>query len=166
MIVASCSMHVTSCRITNHYALMTCYRLHSTEQRIGLMSKVPKSYRDLEIYQLSYELARKVHTMSLKLPQYELYEEGSQVRRSSKSVPSCIAEGYGRRRYKAEFIKFLVYAQASCDETVVHLNFIKDSHGLKEVDLFLDLYKELGSKMSRFIQYVDREWRTGAIEDS
>jgi four helix bundle protein len=129
------------------------------------MGKTTKSYRDLEIYRLSYELALNVHAMSLKLPQYELYEEGSQFRRSSKSIPSCIAEGYGRRRYKAEFIKFLVYAQASCDETVVHLNFIKDGHGLKEVDLFLDSYGELGAKISRFIQYVDREWRAGTIED-
>ena len=129
------------------------------------MNKITKSYRDLEIYRLSYGLALKVHKMSLKLPQYELYEEGSQLRRSSKGIPSCIAEGYGRRRYKAEVIKFLVYAQASCDETVVHLDFIKDNHGVSDVDLFLDSYQELGSKISRFIQYVDREWRTGNIED-
>lgn len=58
-----------------------------------------KSYRDLEIYKLSYELAMKIHRISLKLPKYELYEEGSQIRRSSKGVPSTIVEGYGRRRF-------------------------------------------------------------------
>ena len=84
-----------------------------------------KSYKDLEIYKLSYDLAVKVHKVSLKLPQYEMYEEGSQVRKSSKGITSCIAEGYGRKKYKAEFIKFLVYAHASCDETIVHLNFIR-----------------------------------------
>lgn len=36
-----------------------------------------KSYRDLEIYTLSYDLAVKVHKMSLELPKYEMYEEGS-----------------------------------------------------------------------------------------
>ncbi len=36
-----------------------------------------KSYRELEIYQLAYKLAMKIHYMSLKLPKYELYEEGS-----------------------------------------------------------------------------------------
>ena len=51
-----------------------------------------KSYRDLEIYNLSYDLAVKVHKMSLKLPKYELYEEGSQIRRSSKGITSCIVE--------------------------------------------------------------------------
>ena len=84
-----------------------------------------KSCRDLEIYQLSYELAMKIHRMSLTLPKYELYEEGSQIRKSSKGVSSTIVEGYGRRKYKNDFVRFLVYAQASCDETEVHLEFIQ-----------------------------------------
>ena len=119
-----------------------------------------KSYRDLEIYKLSYDLAVKVHIVSLKLPQYEIYEEGSQVRKSSKGITSCIAEGYGRKKYKAEFTKFLVYAHASCDETIVHLNFIKDTHDfiVKEVELFINSYEELGRKISRFIDYVEKEW--------
>ena len=119
-----------------------------------------KSYRDLEIYKLSYDLAVKVHKMSMKLPQYEVYEEGSQVRKSSKGIPACIAEGYGRKRYKAEFVKFLVYAHASCDETIVHLNFIKDTHDFiqKEIATFLTAYEELGRKISRFIDFVEKEW--------
>jgi four helix bundle protein len=122
-----------------------------------------KSYRDLEIYKLSYELAVKVHEMTLKLPKYELYEEGSQVRKSSKGIPACIVEGYGRRKYKAEFIKFLIYAHASCDETILHLNFLKDTHETngEDMEAFLNAYDELGSKISRFIQYVEREWRPG-----
>ena len=62
-----------------------------------------KSYKDLEIYKLSYDLGVEVHKFSLTLPQYEMYEEGSQVRKSSKGITSCIVEGYGRRKYKAEF---------------------------------------------------------------
>lgn len=89
-----------------------------------------KSYRDLEIYKMSYDLAVNVHRFSLTLPQYEIYEEGGQVRKSSKGITSCIVEGFGRRRYKAEFIKFLVYAHASCDETILHLNFIRDTHNI------------------------------------
>jgi four helix bundle protein len=61
-----------------------------------------------------------VHKLSLTLPKFELYEEGSQIRRSSKSATSMIIDGYGRRRYKADFIKYLVYAQSECDETIVH----------------------------------------------
>ncbi len=119
-----------------------------------------KSYKDLEIYNLSYNLAMKVHKMSLKLPQFELYEEGSQVRRSTKGITSCIVEGYGRRRYKAEFVKFLVYAHASCDETILHLNFIKATHKLEEeeIDSLIDSYDKLGGKSIKFIQFVEGHW--------
>ena len=103
----------------------------------------------------------KIHLMSLKLPRYELYEEGSQIRRSSKGVPSTIVEGYGRRRYKKDFVRFLVYSQASCDETEVHLEFIHDSGHITD-DLHMELKEEndrLGRKINKFIQYVETEWR-------
>ncbi|MEA3435827.1 MAG: four helix bundle protein [Thermodesulfobacteriota bacterium] len=120
-----------------------------------------KSYKDLEIYKLSYELAVKIHKMSLKLPKYELYEEGSQIRRSSKGITSCIVEGYGRRKYKADFIKYLVYAHASCDETILHLNFINDTQKIdkNELNNILDSYDVLGRKINKYIKYVESEWR-------
>ena len=90
-----------------------------------------------------------------------MYEEGSQIRRSSKGITSCIVEGYGRRKYKSDFIKFLVYAHASCDETILHLNFLKDTHDLnnEEVNYLVNAYDELGGKINRFIQYVESEWK-------
>ena len=120
-----------------------------------------KSYRDLEIYQLSYKLAMKIHRISLKLPKYELYEEGSQIRRSSKGVPSTIVERYGRRKYKNDFVRFLVYAQASCDETQVHFEFIHDSGYITD-DVYVELKEEndkLGRKINKFIQYVETKWK-------
>lgn len=65
-----------------------------------------KSYRDLEIYPMSYRLALKVHKVSISIPKYELYEQGSQIRRSSKSVKDNIIKDYGRKRYKQEFIQY------------------------------------------------------------
>jgi len=59
--------------------------------------------------------------MSLSLPKFEMYEEGSQIRRSSKSVSNNIVEGFGRRKYKQEFIRFLTFSLGSCDETIEHL---------------------------------------------
>ena len=120
-----------------------------------------RSYKDLEIYQLSYDLAVKIHKLTFKLPKYEQYEEGSQIRKSSKGIPSCIVEGYGRRRYKADFLKFLIYSHASCDETIVHLNFLKDTHEnyIKEIVILLEKYDELGAKINKYIQYVEKEWR-------
>lgn len=115
-----------------------------------------KSYRDLEIYKISYDLAVKVHHASLKLPQYELYEEGGQLRRSSKGIPGCIAEGYGRRRYKAEFLRYLIFSHASCDETIFHLNMVIDTHNnLANIFRpFIKPYEELSGKINKFIEYV------------
>ena len=116
-------------------------------------------YEDLEIYQKSYELAMSIHEMTLKLPKYELYEEGNQIRRSSKSIVTNIVEGFGRRRYKKEFIKFLTYAHASCDETKVHLNFIVNSGYITENEykLYFKKYDSLGRKFSHFIKTVEKK---------
>ena len=120
-----------------------------------------KSYKDLEIYKLAYNLALEVHKMSLTLPKYEFYEQGSQVRRSSKSVKDTIVEGYGRRRYKDDFIKFLTYSQGSCDETISHLNMISDIHFPENplTDLMSE-YDILGREINKFIQYAEDSWNS------
>jgi four helix bundle protein len=54
------------------------------------------SYKKLEIWQIANDLVVSIHRMTIeKLPKYEMYEEGSQIRRSIKSVKSSIVEGYG-----------------------------------------------------------------------
>jgi four helix bundle protein len=62
--------------------------------------------------------------------------------------------------YKDEFIRFLVYAHASCDETIEHLNMISDIH-FKDNPLteLLDDYDKLGRKLNRFIKYVEDKWQ-------
>ena len=119
---------------------------------------MPQSYRDLEIYRLSHKLAIEVHEASLSLPKFEMYEEGSQLRRAAKSIPSNVVEGFGRRRYKNEFLKFLVYALASCDETREHLEILFETGSLEKRDAFshfLDKYDELGRKTNNFIKAVN-----------
>jgi four helix bundle protein len=119
------------------------------------------NYKDLEIYQSAYNLALEVHKISLTLPKYELYEQGSQVRRSSKRIKDTIAEGYGRRRYKDEYIRFLIFAHSSCDEVISQLEMINDIH-FKEKPLIdlIDQYNKLGGKINRYIQYVEKNWNS------
>lgn len=117
-----------------------------------------KSYRDLDIYKESKRLAIEVHKLSLTLPKFELYEEGSQVRRSSKSITASIVEGYGRRRYKADFIKYLIYAQSECDETMVHLEFLFESGSFTNEEQYQRMKNEydlLSKKINKFIQWVE-----------
>lgn len=119
------------------------------------------SYRDLEIYQIAQKLCVKIHWLSLKLPKHELYEQGSQIRRSSKSIKDQISEGYGRRRYKADFEKFLIIAQASCDECTGQIETIieiyPDHEGWSEI---YQEYLILGKRINKYFQYVEVNWKS------
>jgi len=116
------------------------------------------SYKKLEIWQIARELVIDIHKMTLrKLPKFEMFEEGGQIRRSIKSVKSTIVEGYGRRRYKQEFIRFLVYAIASNDETTDHLETLFETESLTDQELFHNLSErldKLGKKLNLFIKSV------------
>jgi four helix bundle protein len=123
-----------------------------------MASQMIRSYRDLEIWKMARELVVPIHKMTLeKLPKFEMYEEGSQIRRSSKSISSNIVEGYGRSRYQNEYIKFLTYALASCDETRDHLEMLYDTGSLTDKTLYevlLQRYDILGRKINNFRQSV------------
>lgn len=118
------------------------------------------SYRKLDIWILSQELVISIHKMTLtELPKFEMYEEGSQIRRSVKSIKSNIVEGYGRRRYKQEFIRFLAFALASCDETADHLETLHETGSLANELLYKDLcakLETLGKKLNMFLQSVEQ----------
>ena len=120
-----------------------------------------KSYKDLDIYTISLDLFLKVHPKTLQLPKYELYELGSQLRRSSDSVVSNIVEGYGRRRYKADFIRFLVFSHSSCLETIGHIYKVTVLYpNLKvEFEPFIQIYENLGGKIFNFMSFVEKNWK-------
>jgi four helix bundle protein len=119
-----------------------------------------KSYKDLDIYKLAFEYAIEVHEVSLLLPAFERYEQGSQVRRSSKSIKDNIVEGYGRRRYKQDFIKFLVYAHASLLECISQLEMIQSIYPEIDVSDLIKKYDTLGAKIFSFLKYVEKEWKS------
>ena len=122
------------------------------------------SYRNLDVWRLARELTTEIHAMTMRsLPRHEMYEVGSQIRRSVKSVRSNIVEGYGRRRYKQEFIRFLTYALSSCDETRDHLNVLHETGSLADENLYTSLAKkleELGKKFNNLISSVERDHRS------
>lgn len=121
------------------------------------------SYKNLEIYQLAKLNSIAIHEMSLQLPKFELYETGSQIRRSSKSVRSNIVEGYGRRKYVNEYIRFLTFSIASNDETLDHIETLFETGSLKDHSVYEDLTErtnELGRKLNRFISAIARSQAT------
>ena len=117
------------------------------------------SYKKLEIWILANELVREIHEMALKLPKFEMYEEGSQIRKSSKNVKATIVEGYGRKIYKAEFLKFLVYSMASNDETKDHLENLYNTKSVQDEALYNRLHGKieiLGKKIRTYYHSVEQ----------
>ncbi|MDF7825427.1 four helix bundle protein [Pontiellaceae bacterium B12227] len=114
-------------------------------------------YRDLKVYQEAHRLGVMIHKFSLKMPKFELYETGSQIRRSSKSISANLVEGYGRRRYKADYVKFLTYSQSTCDETTEWLEYIRDLYAelAPEAEELLREIDGLGRQLNMFIQSVE-----------
>jgi len=119
------------------------------------------TYKDLEIYQIAHALGVETHHFSLSLPKFELYETGSQLRRSSKSVSANIVEGFCRRRYKAEFIRYLVFAHSSCNEAIEWMEYVRDCHSDQRdgAQDFLIRLNGLGGKLNRFIGSVEKYHR-------
>ncbi len=123
-------------------------------------------YKRLEIYNLAHELAVQIHKMSLALPKHEMYEQGSQIRRSSKSVTSQIVEGFALRKYKAEYLHYLYRSYASCEESLEHLTYLMQTGSLDDRARGSELaegYNKLSRMLFRFIQSVEQSHDTPAF---
>ena len=120
-------------------------------------------YKNLDVYNIAYELSLKIHRMSLVLPSFEKYEEGSQIRRSAKSICANIVEGFALRKHKNEYIHYLYRAYGSCEETIFHLEELFDSGSMTDAALHKELigaYRGLSGKLFNFIQAVERSHQT------
>jgi four helix bundle protein len=84
------------------------------------------TYRNLKVYQVSYQQALVVHKRTLKFPKLEQSGLASQLRRSSKSIVANLAEGMGKQQSDAEVKRYLYICLGSCDETRVWIEFCKD----------------------------------------
>ncbi|MDD5416313.1 MAG: four helix bundle protein [Candidatus Daviesbacteria bacterium] len=117
-----------------------------------------QSFKDLEVYQESYELAITVNKLCIKLPIYEKNDLASQLRRASKSAPANVAEGWAKRRFEKEFKKHLDCAIGSANEMEVHLNMAKDLGYLNQVicDELISRYIALGGKLTN----LRNNWKT------
>lgn len=112
-------------------------------------------YKDLEVWQLARDLSIDIHRMTLhELPKFEMYEEGSQIRRSSKSIRANIVEGYGKRRYKMEFVRHLTYALGSARETEDHLNTLWETGSLSNEPLYKDLCARINTTIAKLVVFT------------
>jgi len=110
-----------------------------------------KSFYDLDVYQLSYQLSMSIFNLTRGFPSSEKYSLTSQIIRSTRSISANIAEGFGRRRYHAEFKKYLIYSAGSLEESKVWLNFAKDCQyiTMEQFNIYNDKADEIGAKLHR-----------------
>jgi four helix bundle protein len=90
------------------------------------------SAKDLQVYQLAYQLAMDVFHWSLKFPAEEKFALTSQIRRSSRSVCLNLREAWAKRRYEAHFISKLTDCDGENSETDSSLDFAKNCGYLTE----------------------------------
>ncbi|HLB61025.1 MAG TPA: four helix bundle protein [Patescibacteria group bacterium] len=90
-----------------------------------------KSYKELIVWQKSFQLVILVYKLTSKFPREEIYGLTSQVRRASVAIPSNIAEGFARK-YRKEYIQFLSVAYGSGAELETQLLLSKELKYMSE----------------------------------
>lgn len=109
-------------------------------------------YKQLLVYQKAYALAIKIFHVTKEFPLDEKYSLTDQVRRSSRSVCTNLAEAYKRRRYRNHFLSKLSDCGSENVETEVWLDFSKDCQYL-DINLHRELI-ELNSEIGKMITYM------------
>ncbi len=117
-----------------------------------------KSYKDLDVYQLSFQLAMEIFELTRRFPKEEMYSLTSQIIRSSRSVSANITEGWAKRTYENEFKRHLVYSLGSAAETETWINFSLECNYLTkdEADQLIEKVNVVGKMLTR----LHRSWKT------
>lgn len=88
--------------------------------------KLIRSHKELEVYKLAYKLAMDIYLLTKDFPIEEKYSLTDQIRRSSRSVTSNIAEAFRKRRYGKAFIAKLSDSGSEAAETQTWLDYSRD----------------------------------------
>ena len=122
------------------------------------MSKEYKGYRDLIVYQKSYTAALGIYELSKTFPAEERYSLTDQIRRSSRSVPANIAEGWRKRKYPKMFVSKLIDCSGEASETEVWLDFSKDLKYITEDKYlsFTEMYEEINKMLFSMINRPEK----------
>jgi len=112
-----------------------------------------QSFRDLRVYQELFALHLEVHNASLTFPKSEMYELGSQLRRSSNSAPSLVAEGWGSRHTNI-YLEAINRALGEVRETQHHLAVAQAKRYLSQPQYAAleDRYAHCGRMLERLHQ--------------
>jgi len=121
-----------------------------------------RGFKDLKVYQLSYELAMEIFHFTKTFPKEEIYSLTNQIRRSSWSVCGNIAEAYRKRRYPKHFTSKITDSDGEAGETTVCLDFYLDCGYISEennkslIDRYFEVGKMLDSMANHPVKFLPK----------
>ncbi len=120
------------------------------------------NYTELDVYQRAYRLAKEIHEFSFTLPKILQFDLGDQIRRASRSIPSGIAEGFGRRKSSKDTANLLNGSLGSVEELLFNIEFMHDMKLMddEQHEHFRGEYTIVGKQLYRLIQSLDRKFTT------
>ena len=105
-----------------------------------------KTHKDLETYQLAFEVSMEIFELTKMFPHEEMYSLTDQIRRSSRSVSANLAEAFRKRKYPKSFVSKLSDSEAEAAETQVWLDYALACNYIEQ-----PLYEVLYNKYDRII---------------
>jgi len=120
-----------------------------------------RTFEDLDVYKKAREFRKRMYAASRKLPDFEKYELGRQIRRAAVSLTNNIAEGHGRYHYLDE-IKFQLQSRGSLAELLDDLNVCQDEDYLPTTEIveLKERAKEVQRLINGYIRFL-RERKAG-----
>jgi four helix bundle protein len=117
-----------------------------------------RGFRDLIVYQKSYNLAMEIFEITKTFPKEEKYSLVDQIRRSSRSVPANIAEAWVKRKYPKSFISKLLDSLAEEAETEVWIDMSKDCKYIDDKlhSSLLERYQEVAKMLTSMINTPEK----------
>jgi four helix bundle protein len=109
-----------------------------------------KSFRELIVWQKGIQMVMRIYERTNQFPKEEIFGLKLQIRRCAVSIPSNIAEGYGRQ-HTLEYVRFLQIARGSLNESVTQLEIAESLGYLSDINIELCECNELGKMLNSLI---------------
>ena len=116
------------------------------------------TYKNLEIYQVAFNLSIKIYRLNMTLPRYIFLKQGNRLRWSSVKIKDLIIEGCSKSNSEKDFIRFLTIATTLCNEIILQLKKINTSnYGKKSVHYLIINYRNLKKKIENTIENIEKK---------
>lgn len=115
------------------------------------------TYKNLEIYQLAFNLSIKIYRLNMTLPKHIFLKQGNRLRWSSVKIKDIIIESCSEGNNENDFIRFLNIAGTLCNEIILQLKKINTGqYGKKSIHELIINYRTLKKKIENNIENIEK----------